>query len=243
MVPPPIAHSPNIDLEPELFRAELPDAPAVEAPHPIGCLHVAVNVDRLVEIEVAARAVPEGMKNMVSVLDAEAREDHPLLIGLPIPIVILHIEQVGRIGYVGALIIIRHHAGRHEKAIGEYRRAVGGPISIEGLENQYPVIGHLSRLDMGIDPGARHPETATGIKVHVDWLGDHRVGGEEVHLESLCGLKLPELSGRIRLRSLAQVTLSLQGAGHQRQRRQEECRKAHVLHLEPPFSALAGSKT
>ena len=46
MVPPSIAHSPNIDIEPELFRTELPDTPAVEAPHPMSERNAILNGER-----------------------------------------------------------------------------------------------------------------------------------------------------------------------------------------------------
>ena len=53
---------------------ELPDAAAAQPPHAVRRLDVAVDVDRLVEVEHPVRPPAEGVDDVVRVLGAEARE-------------------------------------------------------------------------------------------------------------------------------------------------------------------------
>ena len=72
MMPPTVAHSANVNLQPELFGAELPDPAAVHPANTVGSLNVAVDVDGLIEIQIPAGTVAEGVENMVGILDPEA---------------------------------------------------------------------------------------------------------------------------------------------------------------------------
>ena len=116
-MPPAVAHSPDVDLQPEFLRPELPDSPSIHPAYPVGSLYMTVDIDRLVEIEITAGAVAEGMENMVSVLDSKTREHHALLISLAVAIMVPHIEKVRRVGDIGPIVVIGDHPGGHQQTI------------------------------------------------------------------------------------------------------------------------------
>ena len=70
-VPPGIHKSLHEHFKPASLRTEVPHSSPQEPPHPVGRLHVAVNVDRLVHPEVTRRTPAKGMKKVVGILCPE----------------------------------------------------------------------------------------------------------------------------------------------------------------------------
>ena len=118
------------------------------------------------------------------VLGAEAREDDARLVGLAVAVGVLEVQQLGAVGDVGAAVA-RLDAGRDQQAVGEDGGLVGPAVAVAVFEDQDLVVGDLARLDLRIDLGAGDPEPARGVEVHLDRLGDQRVGREQVDLEAV----------------------------------------------------------
>ena len=151
--------------------------------HAVRRLDVAVDVDRLVEVEAAVRAPAERVDDVVRVLGAEAGEDdaascRPCRPGLRRG----QVEQLGAVGDVGAAVA-GLDAGGDEQAVGEDGRLVGLAVAVGVFEDEDLVVRLLARLDLRVDLARRDPEPALRVEVHLDRLGEQRVGGEEVDLE------------------------------------------------------------
>ena len=105
------------------------------------------------------------------------------LSALPSPSVSLRWTQLGAVGDVGAAVA-RLDAGGDQQAVGEDGRLVGLAVAVGVFEDDDLVVGLLARLDLRIDLAARDPEPALRVEVHLDRLGQQRVGGEQVDLEA-----------------------------------------------------------
>src|SRR5262245_17899789 len=104
LVAPRIAHALDEDLEVEARGAEPPDAGAAEAARAARGLDVAVDVDRLVEVERAVGAPAERVDDVVRVLGAEAGQDDATLVGLAVAVGVLEMDQLGAVGDVAAAV-------------------------------------------------------------------------------------------------------------------------------------------
>ncbi len=77
------------DFQLQRLRPKLPDAAAAQPAHAVGRLDVAVDVDRLVEVEHPVRAPAQGVDDVMRVLGAEAGEHDAAAIGLAVALVSL----------------------------------------------------------------------------------------------------------------------------------------------------------
>ena len=57
------------------------------------------------------------------------------------------------------------------------------PVALGVFEDDDLVVGLLAGLDLRVNLARRHPEPALRVEVHLDRLGQQRVGREQVHLE------------------------------------------------------------
>src|SRR5229473_382092 len=85
-------------------RAQMKYAAAVEPNHPMRGFQVAVDVNRLVEIELAVVSPPQGVHNVMRVLGAETGEHHAAFVGLVIAVGILEMEQFGALADIRATV-------------------------------------------------------------------------------------------------------------------------------------------
>ena len=85
-VSPGIAQAAGEDLELHRLGPELPDAAAVEPAHAVGCFDVAVDVDRLVEVQHSVGAPAERVQNVMRVFGAEAREHDAAAVGAAVAV-------------------------------------------------------------------------------------------------------------------------------------------------------------
>ena len=115
---PRIPEAAHEDLQLQRLRPELPDAAGVEVAHAVRRLDVAVNVDRLVEIQHPVRAPAEGVDDVMRVLGAEAGQDDAAFAGLAVGVGVGEEQQVGAVGDVDAAVA-GLDAGGDEQAVGE----------------------------------------------------------------------------------------------------------------------------
>ena len=93
-------------------------------------------------------------------------------------------QQVRAVGDVDAAVA-RFDAGRNEQTVGEDGGLVGLAVALGVFEDDDFVVGLLARLDLRIRLAARDPEPAGGVEVHLNRLGQQRIGGEEIDLEAV----------------------------------------------------------
>ena len=105
-------------------------------------------------------------------------------VGLAVAVGVLEVEQFGAVGDIGAAVA-RLDAGGDQQAVGEDRGLVGLAVAVGVFEDEDLVVGLLPRLDLGIDLRAGDPEPPRGVEIHLDRLGEQRVGGEQVDLEAV----------------------------------------------------------
>ncbi len=144
---------------------------------------MAVDVDRLTEVEELFRAPAEGVDDVVGVFGPEAGEDDAAVVRLAVAVGVLE-EQQFRAGADVGSAVAGGDAGRDEEAVGEDRGRVGGAVVVLVFDDQDLVVGDLARFDLGVDFAGDDPEPPLRVEVHLDRLGDLRVGGEEVDLEA-----------------------------------------------------------
>ena len=184
MMPPGIDQPPDEDLQPHRLGPELPDPAAAQPSDAVRRLDVAMDIDRLVEVEHPVVAPPQRVEDVVGILGAEAREHDAGLVGLAVAVGVLEVEQLGAVGDVRTAVA-RLDAGGDQQAAGEDRGLVGPAVAVAVLDDEDLVVGDLPRLDLRIDLRAGDPEPAGGVEVHLDRLGDDRVGREQVDLEAV----------------------------------------------------------
>ena len=93
-------------------------------------------------------------------------------------------QQFGAGSHIGPTVANFDTCG-DEQSIGEDGGFVGDAVTIGVFQNQDFVGCWFTWRNLGIDLTAGDPEAAFGIKVHVDWLGDAGITGEEVDLKAL----------------------------------------------------------
>src|SRR5262249_56922549 len=102
----------------------------------------AVDVDRLVEVQVAVGAPAEGVDDVVRVLGAESGEQNAFLVGLAAGLRRREVDQFGAVGHVGPAVA-RLDAGRNQQAVGEHGGLVGLPVAVGVFKNDDLVVGDL----------------------------------------------------------------------------------------------------
>src|SRR6185436_6391505 len=129
LVAPRIAHPLHEDLQVQARRTEPPDARAAQPPRPARRLDMAVDVDRLVEVERAVGTPAERVDDVVRVLGAEAREEDAALVGLAVAVRVLEVDELGAVGDVAAAVA-RLDARRNVEALREDGRLVGLAVAV-----------------------------------------------------------------------------------------------------------------
>ncbi len=124
-------------------------------------------------------------------------------------------KQVGAVGDVDAAVA-GLEAGGDQQAVGEDRHLVGLAGALGVFEDDDLVVRFLAGLDLRIDLAAGDPEPAGRVEVHLDRLGQQRVGGEEVDLEALGELQGLALQLRVGIGN-GGVLLGQRGAGQKEQ--------------------------
>ena len=137
------------DVERERVGREPPDPAGVQPTDSAGCLHVAVDVNRLVEVEPGIWAPAEGVDDVVRVFRAEAGEHDPPCVGLAVAIGVGEVEEFRAVGHVDAAVA-RQHGGRHQETVGEHGVGVGPSVAVAILQDGDRVVGHLARPDLRI---------------------------------------------------------------------------------------------
>ena len=113
--------------------------------------------------------------------------------------------------------IARFDGGGNEQSVGEYGGLVGFAVAVDILDDENAIVRFLPGRDLRIDLGAGDPEPPLGIEVHLDRLGDLRIGGEEIDFESVGELQGLPLEFRIWVGNVLQVALRERGAAERKQ--------------------------
>jgi hypothetical protein len=92
------------------------------------------------------------------------------------------VDQLRAVGDVRPAVA-RLDAGGDQEAVGEHGGLVGLAVAGGVFEDDDLVVGLLAGLDLRVGLARGDPEPALRVEVHLDRLGQQRVGGEEVHLE------------------------------------------------------------
>ena len=188
------------------FGSEVPSATAHEATHAVRGLEVAVNVNRLAEVEHAIRAVLESVDNMVGVLGAKAGENRAAFVGNEVAVGVLKKEDLGGIGNIGPAVPW-DDTGGDMKVVCEDGALVGNAIAVGIFEDENFVIFFCAGNNVGIHSAGDQPKTTLGIPVHLDRLGDHGIGGEEIDLHAFRQIETCNLFGNIRVRNVGEAVL------------------------------------
>ena len=179
-MPPGVYPSTGEDIERERLRGKPPDAAGIQPTNAAGRLHVAVDIDRLVEVEPGIRPPAEGVDDVVGVFRAEAGEHDPSRVGLAVTIGVGEVEKLGAVGDVGAAVT-GQHGGGHQEPVGKDRAGVGPPVTVAILQHRDRVVGDLTRPDLRIHARRRDPQPALRVEVHLQGLRDHWIGSEQIH--------------------------------------------------------------
>ncbi len=126
--------------------------------------------------------------HVVRVLGAEAGEHDLALVGLLFAGRRAQVQEVGVVGDVDAAVA-GFEAGRDEQAVGEHGCLVGFAHTLGVFEDDDLVVLLGTRFDLRVRFAARDPQPALGVEVHLDRLGEQRVGGEQVDLEAVSDLE------------------------------------------------------
>ncbi len=205
-VSPRIAQTAGEDFQLHRLGPELPDAAAVEAAHAVGRLDVAVDVDRLVEVQHSVVAPTKRVQNVVRVLGAEARQHDAADVGLAVAVGVLEVQQFGAVGHVDAAVA-RLDAGGNQQTVGKDGGLLGAAVAVGVVEHQNLIVRFLARLDLRINLAAGDPQPALSVEIDVDRLGQQRIGGVQVDLEAVGDLKRLAFQLRIGIGDDFQVAL------------------------------------
>ena len=243
-MPPGIDPAAGEDSQIEGRGAESPHPAAVQAMHAGRGLDMAVDVDRLVEIEPRVDAPAEGVDEMVGVLGAEAGEDRAPRVGPAVAVGVGEVEHFRGVGDVAAAVAGKD-GRRHVEPGGEHLRAIGDAVAVGVVEDRHRVVGDLAGAELRIDTRRRHPQPAARIEIDLEWLADLRVGGEQIHLVALGHLHRRQLRGRIGDGDIGEGALS-RGDGGKRgddeKGREEGAQRGGEGHVnETPGPAFAPS--
>ena len=207
VMPPSVDESANEDLQLTRLGAKVPDAAAIEPADAVRCFDVAVDVDRLIEIQQSFRTPAERVQNVVRVFGAKAREQRLPAIGASITVGVAEMDELGAVGDIRAAVT-RLDAGGNQQAIGEDAGLVRLTIAVAIFQDDDPIVGHLAGENLRIDLGAGHPQSAGRVEVHLDRLGDQRIRGVERDFKTVGNLKRLPLELRIGGRNVLELTLS-----------------------------------
>jgi hypothetical protein len=117
-------------------------------------------------------------------------------------------DKIGAVGNIHAAITGRN-ARWNEKSVSIDRGFVGAAFTVGVFEDDHLVVLRLARFDLRVGFAAREPKSAGGVEVHLDRLGEERVGGEEVDLETVGDLERLALDLRIGIDVLRSVCLGV----------------------------------
>jgi len=152
---------------------------------------------------------------MVGIFGAKARQERLPAIGAAVAVGVGEMHQLGAVSDVCAAVP-RLDARGDEEAVGEDGCLVGLAVAVAIFEHHDPVVRHLPRQDLRVDLGTGDPEPAGRIEVHLDRLGDQRVGRVERNLEALGHLERLPLELGIGKRNLLELALG-ESRGHNQQ--------------------------
>ncbi len=169
---------------------------------------MAVDVDRLVHVEHPIGPAAQGVEQVVRVFGAEPAQHHLAEVGLAIAVGVLEVQQLGRVGDIDATVS-RQHTGRDQQVVGKHRRFLGHAVAVGVLEDDDLVVRALAWLNVRIEPAAHEPEPPLRIPVHLDRLGDVRIGGKEVHLKAVRQLEGRHLGIGRGVRNVLQLQVPL----------------------------------
>ena len=163
----------------------------------------------------------------MSVLGAEARKDHPLVVSLAITISIRQVQQL-RTGPDIGPAVTDLDSGRNQQTIREHSRLVSHAISVGVFQHEDLVVGRGTRGDLRIDLAAGNPQTPLSVEVHVNRLGDQRITREEVNLKPLRKNERGAFEFRIGVRDFLQFTLSERGVRHEHEAQQRSGQRERI---------------
>ena len=101
------------------------------------------------------------------------------------------------------------NTGGNQQAICKDSAFVGNAITIGIPQHNDLVVGYFSWLDLRVNSAARHPQTASGIEIHLDWLADVRVRREKIERRSIIQLHRFQFGSCVRLGDVRQVSLCM----------------------------------
>src|SRR5262249_40103016 len=121
---------------------------------------------------------------VVVILSAEAGQQHfPRTVGDQIIVLVLVDVEVGRLGNVD-LRTGDADAHRRIEVAGEDRHLVGDAVAVGVFEHFEHVVGRIGDVPAVLRPfGDPHP--AVSVYVDGDGVDHHRLGGEQLHFESV----------------------------------------------------------
>src|SRR5262249_21153150 len=122
------------------------------------------------------------VQDVVRVFRAEAGKDDSLVIRLFARPAGAQVNKFGTIGDVCPAVTRLDTCG-NQQPVGEDGGLVRLAVAVGIFEDNDLVVGNLPRLDLRVDLAGGDPQAALGVEVHLNRLGEERVGGEEVDLE------------------------------------------------------------
>ena len=184
----------------------------------------------MIHVQHAVRPPTEAVQHVVRVFGAEAGEDDAALIGFAVAIGVGQVYEVGAVGDVNAAIA-RFQAGWDEQAVRENGHFVGAAGTLGIFEDNDLVVGLLAWLDLRVSLAASDPEPAASVEVHLDRLGQQRIGREKVDLEAVGDLKgLPfQLRVGVRHRGVALSTSRTNWPEDRNETHEENQPRSHAL--------------
>ena len=121
-------------------NCQIPPPPSRRTP--CGRFDMAMDINRLIEIEHAVIAPPQGVQDVVGVFGAEAREDDAGRVGLAVAVGVFEVQELGAVGHVGTAVA-GLDAGGDQQPAGEDGRRVGPAVVVAILDDQHLVVGDL----------------------------------------------------------------------------------------------------
>src|SRR5206468_4078274 len=152
------------------------------------------------------------VQDVVRVLCPKTAQHNPLALGPAGVLCIRKVHEIGAVGDVGTAVAWID-AGGDEESVGEHGRLVGAALALAVFEDNNLVVRLLPRLDLWIDLAGGDPQTARGIKIHLNRLGQEGIGGEEIHFEPVSDLKRPAFNLGIGIGNGSEVALPVYCSG------------------------------
>ena len=135
--------------------------------------------DAFLEVDPTAGTTTPGADRVVAVFNAEAGEGELLEVGNIVAVGVFEKEDIRGLANV-ASAVGEFDSGGEVESLREDGRLIGSAIVVGVFENDDLVVGGIARFELGVGPGAGNPEAAFGIPSHVDRVGEHGIGGEEI---------------------------------------------------------------